>query len=68
MPLEVTEGIKEALDTLVLKCRDKDSKVRHASFHCLDGADPALLEKFMSIDDWRSVHAMGFGVHEPCLC
>ncbi|CAL8468076.1 g7615 [Coccomyxa elongata] len=68
MPLEVPEGIKDVLDTLVLKCRDKDSKVRHASFHCLDGADPALLANFVSIDDWRSVHAMGFGVHETCLC
>ncbi|BDA42233.1 hypothetical protein COCOBI_03-1200 [Coccomyxa sp. Obi] len=65
MPQEIPEDIKDALDTLVMKCRDKDSQVRHASFCCLDGAGPALLAKFLSTDDRRAVLAMGHGVHEP---
>ena len=64
MPQEDPKDIKDALDTLVMKCRDKDFQVRHASFRCLDGVDPALLAKFVSIKNWRTVHAMGFGVHE----
>ena len=39
MPQEDPDDSKDALDTLIMRCRDKDSQVRHASLRCLDGVD-----------------------------
>ena len=58
MPQEDPEDINDALDALVMKCRDKDSQVRHASLRCLGGIDRAVLAKSVSTSDWHALHGL----------
>lgn len=60
--LEGSKDQKELLAVLLLKCRDKDAKVRHASFDALAGMPGKSLLSCLCPKDWRTVLGIGLGV------